>query len=76
MNYFVIAKTDEWRGKLVDGNTVPTIEMGKYALVTSQSFETFELANTYAEGVAPAREPKILMEVEAPHQFGKNDTWY
>ena len=65
MNYYVICRTDEWRGKLVDGNTVPTIEVGKYALVTSRSFDTFELAENYATGIAPSREPKILMEVFA-----------
>lgn len=85
MNYYVMARTDEWRGKLVDGNTVPTIEMGKYALVTSRPFVTFECAETYAAGIAPSREPKILMEVTAlpaeddPKKdvfFGMNDTHY
>jgi hypothetical protein len=75
MKYYVICRGDT-NIPLGDGTVHTSTVKGKYALVTSRSFPTFGDAETYAEGVAPSREPKILMEVEPAHQFGKNDGWY
>jgi len=58
MNYYVMCRLDN----TMDDNGEYTIT-GKYVLATSRPFETFELAETYAEGVADSREPKILLEV-------------
>ena len=61
MKYFVIARVDDASVMFGDGTIVRSPIKGKYALVTSRSFDTFELAETYAKGVAPSREPKILL---------------
>jgi len=71
MKYYVMCRLDN----TMDDDGEYTIT-GKYVLATSRSFDTFGEAETYSEGVAPSREPKILMEVEPAHQFGKNDGWY
>lgn len=65
MKYFVIARIDDSSVMFGDGTIVRSPVKGKYCLVTSRSFDTFELAETYADGVAPSREPKILLEVTA-----------
>lgn len=59
MNYYVLARLDS----TFDVHDEPA--KGKYALVTSRSFDTFADAETYANGVAPSREPKIVLEVSA-----------
>lgn len=59
MNYYVMARLDspkEVTGKPAQGN---------YALATSRSFPSFDEANHYADGIAPSRKPKILLEVLA-----------
>jgi len=64
MSYYVICRKDNAM-PLGDGTVHHSVVMGVYALTTSRSFETFELAEKYATGIAPSREPKILMEVYA-----------
>lgn len=72
MNYYVICRLDPPIN--FGGDDEP--EMGKYVLTTSRSFDSFDEAETYTRAIAPAREPKILVEVEPAHEFGKNDSWY
>ena len=62
MSYYVICRTDQ-RADIGEGGI--EYVMGKYALTTSRSFDDFAAAERYASGVAPTREPKILMEVFA-----------
>ena len=71
MNYYVMCKLDP---PVLSNDDEP--EMGKYVLATSRPFPSFGEAETYAEGIAPVREPKILLEVVPAHEFGKNDGWY
>ena len=71
MKYYVICKLDP---PVLSNEDEP--EMGKYVLATSRSFDDFPAAEHYAEGIAPCREPKILLEVVPVHEFGKNDGWY
>ena len=60
MNYYVMCKLDN----TMDDDGEYTIT-GKYVLATSRPFVTFEIAENYASGIAPSREPKILLEVHA-----------
>jgi hypothetical protein len=53
MSYYVIC-----RGDTTSGN-----KKGKYVLLRDRPFYNYELAADYVTGVAPSREPKILMEV-------------
>ena len=54
MNYYVMCRLDY---------SPEEGEPGKYILATSRSFPSFKAAETYAEGIDPGREPKIVMEV-------------
>jgi len=63
MNYYVICREDDPSVILGDGTLIRSPLKGKYALITSRSFDTFEEAENYSDGIADSREPKILLEV-------------